>query len=280
MKLITSSEALRTYRKEFEPGSQCIGLVPTMGALHAGHLSLVERAIESCDHVIVSIFVNPTQFNDPNDLKNYPRNLDADLRLLKEHKIDLVFAPGIHDIYPHPDKRIFSFGKLEEVMEGKHRPGHFNGVAQVVSILFELTQPHRAFFGQKDFQQVAIVRELVKKLDMKIDIVACPTIREENGLAMSSRNNLLSNKDRQTAGKIYRVLSDAVKQNRDSSPAEVAVRGFKELDNTPGIDVEYFEIVNSQNLQPVKSWSGKGNEIACTAVKINNVRLIDNMFFD
>lgn len=279
MKIIETAEAIRTYRSFLQKEHRTVGLVPTMGALHTGHLSLVEEAQRNCDSVIVSIFVNPTQFNDPLDLKNYPRTLDEDLKMLAARKVDAVFVPGIHDIYPHPDTRKFDFGKLEEVMEGKHRPGHFNGVAQVVSILFDLTHPHIAFFGQKDYQQLAIIRELVRKLNLKIDIVGCPIIREENGLAMSSRNRLLTEQERNEAGLIHETLRLVIEKKGELSPKKLSGWAARRINSNPRMKVEYLEIVGIKDLQPIENWSIPGDKIVCTAVKINSVRLIDNMIF-
>lgn len=279
MKIIESAEAIRSYRKFLQKSHLKIGLIPTMGALHQGHLSLVEEAEKECDVIIVSIFVNPTQFNDPKDLKNYPRTLDEDIKMLSAKNVDVLFVPGVHDIYPHPDTRSFNFGKLEEVMEGKHRPGHFKGVAQVVSILFDLIKPHKAYFGQKDFQQLAIIQQLVKQLKLNIDIVPCPIIREPNGLAMSSRNKLLSEKERMEASVIFETLKLAVHKKSEMSPARLCEWATARINNNPLFIVEYFDIAKTEDLQPIDTWSGHSSLIACAAVKINNVRLIDNMIF-
>ncbi|MGC9342039.1 MAG: pantoate--beta-alanine ligase, partial [Bacteroidales bacterium] len=273
------TEAMRSFRSTFNGENQIIGFVPTMGALHEGHLSLVTKAEESSDVVIVSIFVNPTQFNDPEDLKNYPRDIDGDLKLLSGKKVDAVFIPGIHDIYPHPDERVFDFGGLDKVMEGKHRPGHFNGVAQVVSKLLDIVNPHKAFFGQKDYQQLTIIRELARKLGFQTEIISCPIIREDNGLAMSSRNQLLTEKEKSEASDIYKTLVRVMEKKSEKDPEELAKWAIDRIDSNPYLDVEYFEIVNASNLQPLKSWGDASEQIACTAVKINNVRLIDNMIF-
>ncbi len=278
MKILETAEAIKTFRESLN-NTLTTGLVPTMGALHEGHLSLIEAAKKECDRVITSIFVNPTQFNDPEDLKNYPRTTEKDIKLLSEKKVDVLFLPGIHDIYPHPDTRVFSFGRLEEVMEGKHRPGHFNGVAQVVSILFDLTKPHKAFFGQKDFQQLAIIKELVKQLDMKIEVISCPIIREKNGLAMSSRNRLLTEKDKYEAAWIYKTLKELIKHKSDMAPPELAQWGKEKLEAHPSLQTEYLQIVNANDLQPAEEWTGPGKQVACAAAKINKVRLIDNMIF-
>lgn len=279
MKIFETAEAIKAYRRSIKKASKAVGLVPTMGALHDGHISLIEAAKKECDIIIVSIFVNPTQFNDPEDLKNYPKTPQKDIKLLSEKNVDVLFIPGIHDIYPHPDDRVFNFGPLEKVMEGKYRPGHFNGVAQVVSILFDLVKPQKAFFGQKDFQQLTIIRELVKQLDMDVEIISCPIIREENGLAMSSRNRLLSEKDKNEASLIYKTLKDLIDHKNNMPPPELASRGKERIDSHPALEVEYFQIVNIKDLQPARKWTGPGKQVACAAVKINNVRLIDNLIF-
>jgi len=279
MKIIRTAEDIRTYRASLRNRNLQTGFIPTMGALHRGHISLVKTALEITDVAIVSIFINPPQFNDPDDLKKYPRTLDKDLKILEENKVDAVFVPGVREIYPQPDKRQFHFGDLENVMEGRHRPGHFNGVAQVVSILFDMIDPDKAFFGQKDFQQLAIIRKLVKMLNLRTEIIACPVIREKNGLAMSSRNQLLSGEDREVARLIYETLKEVIQKKDELSPPDLAEWGKQRINAHPKLEVEYFEIVNTSDLQSVSEWEKGRTDIACTAVKINNVRLIDNMIF-
>jgi pantoate--beta-alanine ligase len=281
MDLIKTSKELIYFRKNLEDSKLKVGFVPTMGALHKGHLSLVDEAAKQTDIVIVSIFVNPTQFNDPNDLKNYPRNLVKDIELLSVFpQIRALFVPDVKDIYPEPETRVFDFGNLDKIMEGAHRPGHFNGVAQIIIKLFNLVKPHKAFFGQKDFQQVAIVKNIVQQFKFNIEIIACPIIREPDGLAMSSRNQLLSPLEREHASSISRVLSEAQKK-----ASEVNVENLKEwtiftLNKDPLIRVEYFEIVDSFDLKPVISWKEKGLKVGCIAVKIGKIRLIDNIIFN
>ena len=252
-----------------------------MGALHAGHLSLIDHAAKVSDKVVVSIFVNPTQFNDPNDLRNYPRDLEKDLSLLsKQGKTSAVFAPEVSDIYPVPDTRIFNFGSLEQVMEGAHRPGHFNGVAQVVSKLFDIVEPHKAFFGQKDFQQLAIIRQLVKQTNSKIEIISCPIIRENNGLAMSSRNQLLTPEERAHASNIFKILLKSKDLAKSTDINNLTQWVIKEINNDPLLQVEYFQICNSITLNPVDKWGQPGEKQGCIAVRIGKVRLIDNIKFD
>jgi pantoate--beta-alanine ligase len=281
MEIITSTANLKLYRSK--PGIEggMVGFVPTMGALHSGHLSLVEAASKHSDSVIVSIFVNPTQFNDPNDLRNYPRNLEKDIALLTEQgKTCAVFTPEVIDIYPEPDSRIFDFGSLDKVMEGAHRPGHFNGVAQVVSRLFEIVEPGKAFFGQKDFQQLAVIRELVKQFFPKIEIISCPIIRENDGLAMSSRNQLLSSEERTHAANISKILFKSMELVKSLEVNKLVEWVINEINNDPLLQVEYFQIVDSQTLMPIEKWNQPGDKQACVAVKAGKVRLIDNIKFD
>lgn len=258
-----------------------IGLVPTMGALHPGHASLVKQAMLENDFVLVSIFVNPTQFNDPSDLSSYPQTLEADLELLQDLKVHLVFIPSREEMYPPDDQPVsFDLGGLDKVMEGKQRAGHFNGVAQIVSKLFLLTHPTRAYFGQKDFQQLVVVRRLVEIMGLEITIVACPIIREADGLAMSSRNVKLSQSQRQLAPFIYSTLRLAEEKKIDFSPMEVKTWVCNRFENEPGLHLEYFEIVEDKELRPVIDWTEKVNKVACIAVQLGGVRLIDNMKFD
>lgn len=256
------------------------GFVPTMGALHAGHISLVRQAVSENKTVVVSIFVNPTQFNDPNDLERYPRNLKADLELLEKTGCHIVFAPTAKEIYPEPDTRRFNFGALETVMEGKHRPGHFNGVAQVVSKLFEIVRPDKAYFGLKDFQQLAIVKEMVAQLKLQVEIVPCPIVREESGLAMSSRNELLTADERKNAATISQTLFEAKKLTGKKTVIELAGWISETINKNPYLSVEYVEIVDERQLQPVKSWDENGEKVCCVAVFCGKVRLIDNIVFN
>jgi len=259
-----------------------IGFVPTMGALHDGHISLVSEAVRQCPVTVVSIFVNPNQFNDKNDLKNYPRTEDKDIELLKTvmRDDDLVFIPQVNEIYPEEDKRVFSFGSLENVMEGLHRPGHFNGVAQVVSRLFDIVRPDIAFFGQKDFQQLAIIKELVRQTGSRVRIVGCPIVREKDGLAMSSRNQLLEPAVREKAGIIYRTISTAAAMIPGNDIPDVREYVVKTINGTEGFNTEYFEIVDDAQLIPVNSVKelvpGK-KYFGCIALKAGSIRLIDNI---
>ena len=281
MNLIKTSIELISFRKKLEDGKRTVGFVPTMGALHKGHLSLVVEALKQTDIVIVSIFVNPTQFNDPNDLKKYPRDLAKDLELLSAfHQVGAIFAPEVEDIYPEPENVVFDFGNLDKIMEGAHRPGHFNGVAQIIVKLFNLVKPHKAFFGQKDFQQVIIVKNIVHQFNFPIEIIACPIIREPDGLAMSSRNQLLSPVERKHAANISLVLFEAQKKAAEMNVEKLKEWAIFTLNKDPLITVEYFEIVDSHNLNPVKSWKEKGVKVGCIAVKIGKIRLIDNIILN
>ena len=256
-----------------------IGFVPTMGALHEGHLSLVKIAGEQVDFVLVSIFVNPTQFNDKADLDRYPRDLQKDVALLATSACQLIFAPEPEEIYPEPDTRQFNFGSLEQVMEGKFRPGHFNGVAQVVSRLFDIVQPDQAFFGQKDFQQFAIIKEMVRKLNLSVEIVPCPIIREPDGLAMSSRNMLLSQEQRKNAVHISATLFEATNKTGELSVEELCQWVINRINENEFLNTEYFEIVNEMTLLPVKNWDESCRKIGCIAVHCGKIRLIDNVEF-
>ena len=254
-----------------------VGFVPTMGALHAGHRSLVEEAGKQSDFVVVSIFVNPTQFNDKTDLEKYPRTLEADLALLDPTPCQAIFAPEVSTMYPEPDTRQFNFGELERVMEGKFRPGHFNGVAQVVSKLFEMVEPDKAFFGQKDFQQLVIVKAMVKQLTLPVEIIACPIIREASGLAMSSRNERLTTEQRENAAVIYKTLCEARNNAQSLSVEELKSQVVEKLNANPFLETEYFEIVDDVELKPVQQWTDPVNKVACVAVFCGEVRLIDNL---
>lgn len=279
MQLVNTIAQLKlAVNNERENGKQ-IGFVPTMGALHRGHVSLVEQAVKATNFVVASIFVNPTQFNNPNDLKTYPRTLEQDLAMLEEAGVSLVFVPTVEEVYPEPDTRVFDFGNLDKVMEGEHRPGHFNGVAQVVSKLFNMVNPHKAFFGQKDFQQLAIIRRMVEMLDLKVEIVSCPTVREPDGLAMSSRNMLLNPEQRASAPIISKSLAHARNNMERLSVKETIELVKKEINNDPELNVEYFEIADAKTLQPISHWSNTKQAVGCIAVQVGSVRLIDNILF-
>ncbi|MBQ8033858.1 MAG: pantoate--beta-alanine ligase [Bacteroidales bacterium] len=254
-----------------------IGFVPTMGALHEGHISLVKESAKRCSHTVVSIFVNPTQFNNKQDLETYPRTLEADCKLLEECAVDIVFAPRVIDIYPQEDTRVFDLGGLDNYGEGPRRPGHFNGVAQVVTRLFDIVKPAYAFFGEKDFQQVAIIKYFVKDLNYPLTIVPCGIIRESDGLAKSSRNTLLTPAQRAAAPHIYKTLCKAVELKGKYSPKEVAAILAKEIDENPELETEYIEIIDADTLRPVENWNDAENLRLWCAVYARPVRLIDNI---
>jgi pantoate--beta-alanine ligase len=282
MNLTNTVKELQNQLKKFN--LKPIGFVPTMGALHQGHLSLVRKATAQCPLVVVSIYVNPTQFNDKDDLKNYPRTIEADLALLKTvlRKNDIVFTPGDKEIYPTEDKRIFHFGNLDNVMEALHRPGHFNGVAQVVSRLFDIVQPDYAFFGLKDFQQIAVIKELVRQYGFKVIVVGNPIIREPDGLAMSSRNRLLEQGIRKEAPVIHETLSVVSELIKGHDISYIKKFVTVAIEKKPGFRVEYFEIVDDAQLIPVKTKKElkKGcRYFGCIAVKAGKIRLIDNIEF-
>ena len=254
-----------------------VGFVPTMGALHAGHRSLVERARRENDTVVVSVFVNPTQFNDKNDLKNYPRTPEADCAILEAAGADIVFMPTVEVIYPEPDTRQFDFGMVDKVMEGATRPGHFNGVAQVVSRLFALVNPARAYFGEKDFQQIAVIKAMVEQLAIDIEIVECAIVRGEDGLALSSRNELLTPEHRAAAPHIYATISQCTAKMESMSPAELTEWVVSTIDGNPLLKTIYFEAVDARTMQRVEKWSDSERIQGCCAVQAGNIRLIDNI---
>ena len=280
MKIISTVRELQKQIEELRRTT--LGLVPTMGALHMGHISLVKNAISQCPLVVISIYVNPTQFNDNEDLKRYPRPLPKDLAMLRRYlrKNDLVFIPDDNEMYPSTDNRVFSFGNLDNVMEAIHRPGHFNGVAQIVTRFFEITLPDVAFFGLKDFQQVAVIKELVRQNHYKVRIEACPIIREQDGLAISSRNMLLEPQVRKDAPIIFRTISKASEMIKKNDIPEIKAYVKKNIEKRTGFSVEYFEIVDDKELIPegLKKDMKKGKRYyGCIAVKAGEIRLIDNI---
>lgn len=279
-------EIIRTVKRLSEAVEACresartIGLVPTMGALHAGHRSLVERARKENDVVVVSVFVNPTQFNNPDDLRTYPRTEEADCRMLEACGVDYAFIPSVEEIYPEPDTRVFDLGPVAEVMEGAMRPGHFNGVAQIVSKLFALTKPTRAYFGEKDFQQIAVIKRMVELEGFDLEIVPCPIVREADGLAMSSRNVRLSPEARSIAPAIRRLLVESLElKKKGLSPVEVAAATEKAINEVEGLEAEYYQIVDALTMQPISQWNEAGADgaVGCATVYCGGVRLIDNI---
>lgn len=279
MEVIKLVSEIKEKIRKFKAEGKSVGFVPTMGALHEGHLSLTKASVQNNDVTIVSIFVNPTQFNNPEDLKTYPRTIEEDLEKLSEYNPDLVFIPEVEEIYPEPDTRNFNFGFLDTVMEGKNRPGHFNGVAQVVSRLFDIVDPDNAYFGQKDFQQVAVIKQMIKDLKLSVNIVSCPIIREKDGLAMSSRNLLLSEDQRKNACKISETLFKACNLVPEMSVIQLKDWVIEEINKNPYLSVEYFEIVDDTTLIPVKDWSENTSKVGCITVQVGKIRLIDNVTF-
>lgn len=277
MKIVSSIKDLKNFLAlEREKGKK-VGLVPTMGALHAGHISLVKRCVAENDIFVVSDFVNPTQFNDKHDLETYPRTLDADCALLEPVGCDYVFAPSVAEMYPEPDTRVFNLGPVAEVMEGPRRPGHFNGVAQVVSKLFYIVEPDNAYFGEKDFQQIAVIREMVRQLNLPVHIVDCPIQREADGLALSSRNTRLTPEQRQKAPVIARTLKESTTFVPAKSVQEVIDYVVNTINQVPEMEVEYFEIVDGNTMQPIQNWSDTTYPVGCITVYCGEVRLIDNI---
>lgn len=277
MKVVTTKKELISFINDFRKKGKTIGLVPTMGALHEGHLSLVRECKKNTDITVVSIFVNPTQFNDPEDLKRYPRTPEQDISLLNTVDCDLVFLPTVEEIYPEKDIRKFNFGYLENIMEGARRPGHFNGVGQVVSRLFDIVTPDKAFFGMKDFQQIAIIKNMVQQLNYKIDIVSCPIIREASGLALSSRNMLLDEEHKKNAPHIYATLKKARNLVAQMSVDDLKKWITNQIDSNPYLKTEYVEIVNNTTLQIIQNWNEKNDRVVCVAVHAGKIRLIDNI---
>ena len=277
MEIVHTIKDLQAALAALRAQGKTVGLVPTMGALHAGHASLVKRCVAENDAAVVSVFVNPTQFNDKNDLAKYPRTLDADCRLLEQCGAAFAFAPSVEEMYPEPDTRQFSYAPLDTVMEGKYRPGHFNGVCQIVSKLFEAVKPDRAYFGEKDFQQLAIVREMVRQLKFPLQIVGCPIVREDDGLALSSRNARLSAEERQQALKISQTLFASRDYAKSHTVAETQKFVEDAIEAAPGLRLEYFELVDGNTLQKIANWEDTSYAVGCITVFCGEVRLIDNI---
>jgi pantoate--beta-alanine ligase len=279
MEVVTKIADLQKKIAEIRTNGGTVGLVPTMGALHNGHLELVKRCVAENSICVVSVFVNPTQFNDKNDLLHYPRTLDADCKLLESAGCAIAFAPEVEEMYPVEDTRVFNLGAVAEVMEGKYRPGHFNGVAQIVSNLFDAVQPDRAYFGEKDFQQIAVIRSMVKLLNYPVEIVACPIVREDDGMALSSRNLRLTPEQRKNAVSISQTLFKSRTFAEQHSVAETIDYVVNTLNSVPDLDVEYFEIVNGNTLLSVNDWSDSDYIVGCITVYCGEVRLIDNIAY-
>lgn len=277
MKIVHTIKDLQAELTALRAQGKTVGLVPTMGALHTGHASLVKRSVSENGVTVVSVFVNPTQFNDKNDLEKYPRTLDADCSLLEECGAAFVFAPSVSEMYPEPDTRQFSYAPLDTVMEGAFRPGHFNGVCQIVSKLFDAVQPDKAYFGEKDFQQLAIIREMVRQMGYKLEIVGCPIVREEDGLALSSRNKRLSAQERENALNISQTLFKSRNFAATHTVSETQKMVEDAIETAPGLRLEYFEIVDGNTLQKINSWEDTSYVVGCITVFCGEVRLIDNI---
>lgn len=277
MKIVHTIKDLQAALMALKAQGQSVGLVPTMGALHPGHASLVTRCVAENDVAVVSVFVNPTQFNDKNDLVNYPRTLDADCALLEKCGAAYVFAPSVQEMYPEPDTREFSYAPLDTVMEGAFRPGHFNGVCQIVSKLFDAVKPDRAYFGEKDFQQMAIIREMVRQMNYPLEIVGCPIVREEDGLALSSRNTRLTAEQRQQALMISKTLFASREYAASHTVAETCQFVEDSIAAAPGLRLEYFELVDGNTLQKIANWEDTTYPVGCITVFCGEVRLIDNI---
>ncbi len=279
MEVFNEINKLKIFYNSNHISQKTIGFVPTMGALHEGHISLVRKSKEENDITVCSIFVNPIQFNNKEDLKKYPRDLDSDLKMLEKEKCDIVFAPSVEEMYPEPDNTKYDFGHLDKILEGEFREGHFNGVAVVVKKLFDIVNPSKAYFGNKDYQQLTIVRQLVKMLKLDIEIVGCPIIREKDGLAMSSRNKLLTVEERNAASNIPKILFRA-KELKHSIPIKILKHWIEdEINSVPLLKLEYFDIVNSETLLSISSFNKDEKNIACIAVYSGKIRLIDNIVF-
>ena len=279
MKVVHTIKDLQAELTALRAQGKKVGLVPTMGALHAGHASLVKRSVSENGVTVVSVFVNPTQFNDKNDLEKYPRTLDADCRLLEECGADFAFSPSVSEMYPEPDTRQFSYAPLDTVMEGAFRPGHFNGVCQIVSKLFAIVEPDRAYFGEKDFQQIAVIRAMVEDLHLKVEIVPCPVVREKRGVAMSSRNTLLTDREKAVASHIFGILSKSKNFATNHTLKETRQYVVDSLNAIVGLEVQYFAIVDGGSLQELDSWSDSDDIVGCITVFCGSqpIRLIDHV---
>lgn len=277
MKVISTVKESKDFVSNVKSGGKSVGFVPTMGALHAGHIALINRANAENDCVVCSIFVNPIQFNNKEDLEKYPRPIEDDIRKLEEAECDLLFYPDVKEMYPEPVIDKYDFGQMDKVMEGKFRPGHFSGVAVVVRKLFEIIEPHRAYFGMKDFQQLRIVQAMTESLKLPVEIIPCPTVREKDGLAMSSRNIRLNLQERRIAPAIYHVLT-GIKENFTKMTVEEAEHwAVSKLNKYDEMHVEYINVVDAETLMPVKSWTDAGSLVVCAAVLVGKIRLIDNI---
>lgn len=277
MQVIKTIANLQDFLSSERAKGKTIGLVPTMGALHEGHASLVRRSVSENDITVVSIFLNPTQFNDPKDLERYPRTLESDCAILEECGAQVAFAPSVNEIYPEPDTRSFSYPPTDVVMEGERRPGHFNGVCQIVSKLFTITDPDKAYFGEKDYQQIAVIRRMVEDLQFRVNIIPCPVIREADGLAMSSRNTLLAPDEKKIAPNIYRILKES--QGLGLSVKDTQNWVVNNINEITGLEVEYYSIVDGDTLADISNWEDAPHIVGCITVYCGKtpIRLIDHI---
>lgn len=282
MEIIRTVDGLRERVAEAKANGKSVGLVPTMGALHAGHISLVDRARKENDMVVVSVFVNPTQFNNAEDLATYPRTEESDCAKLAQAGVDVAFIPSVEEVYPEPDTRVFNLGPVAEVMEGAMRPGHFNGVAQIVSKLFAMVEPDRAYFGEKDFQQIAVIRRMVELEGFNLQVIDCPICRESDGLAMSSRNTRLTPEQRQIAPAIHKALEESLVFAHTHTLSDTKRHVIDEINSFPQMEVEYYDIVDPLTMQPLENWSDvkNGSPVGCITVYCGKVRLIDNIKYN
>lgn len=282
MKVLRTRRQVQDFSREVRENGGTLGLVPTMGALHNGHISLVTKALQGNDATLVSVFVNPTQFNNPSDLATYPRKEEADFELLRKAGATAVFAPSVEEIYPSgadAGTHVFDLGEVAEVMEGAMRPGHFQGVAQIVSLLLRTASPTRAYFGEKDFQQIAVIRRMVQTEGIETEIVACPIVRESDGLALSSRNVRLTPAQRKVAPSIHRILVESLEWVKSCSPEQVHDMVVEKIDALPECRTEYFSIVDGLTLRDVRSWEDAAHIVGCITVYVGDVRLIDNICY-
>ena len=279
MEIVHTIKELKTKLQVQREKGKTIGLVPTMGALHAGHASLVKRSVNENDVTVVSVFVNPTQFNDKKDMEKYPRTLEADCELLERIGANIVFAPSVSEVYPEPDTRVFSYPPTDEVMEGRFRPGHFNGVCQIVSKLFMIVEPNKAYFGEKDFQQIAVIKAMVADQKYPLEICPCPIVRETDGLALSSRNTLLSEAERKIALNISKTLFESLEYAKTHTLTETKYWVISTINAIEGLEVQYYEIVDGKSLSSLNDWRDSDYIVGCITVFCGSipVRLIDNI---
>jgi len=270
---------LNLYLSPFRNQHKVVGFVPTMGALHSGHLELIRKCKNDCDLTVCSIFINPLQFNNREDFVNYPVSIAQDISLLENAGCDVLFSPSEKEVYPEENKSVYDFEGLADTMEGKYRPGHFNGVAVVVKRLFDIVQPQKAYFGIKDYQQLQIIKKMVSIHHLAVEIVPCPIVRESDGLAMSSRNRRLTNEERKIAPMIYRIIQQSASKSKEMAPSKLKDWIYKQFNEINQMQLEYYELVDANTLQPVHTWTSGQEVVACVAVYLGSVRLIDNVSF-